>query len=73
MSNLQMNQQSAMILPNAFDPETRQPLFSLELLSVDGKKGFDTTKVKEYYKNLILTSLFADILIMGQSTCYIFV
>jgi hypothetical protein len=34
---------------------------------MDGKKGFDTTKVKEYYKNLILTSLFADILIMGQS------
>lgn len=68
MSNLQMNQQSAMILPNAFDPETRQPLFSLELLSMDGKKGFDTTKVKEYYKNLILTSLFADILIMGQSS-----
>ena len=67
MANLQMNQQSAMILPNAFDPDTRQPLFSLELLSLDGKKGFDTTKVKEYYKNAILTSLFADILIMGQS------
>lgn len=67
MANLQMNQQSAMILPNAYDPDTRQPLFKLELLSMDGKKGFDTTKVKEYYKNLILTSLFADILIMGQS------
>ena len=67
MANLQVNQQSAMILPNAYDPETRQPLFELSLLSMDGKKGFDTTKVKEYYKNLILTSLFADILIMGQS------
>ena len=67
MANLQMNQQSAMILPNAYDPDTKQPLFELSLLSVDGKKGFDTTKVKEYYKNLILTSLFADILIMGQS------
>lgn len=67
MANLQVNQQSAMILPNAYDPDTRQPLFELALLSMDGKKGFDTTKVKEYYKNLILTSLFADILIMGQS------
>ena len=67
MRNLQLNQQSALILPNAFDPETRQPLFELQLLSLDGKKGMDTGKVKEYYKNLILTSLFADILVMGQS------
>ena len=68
LRNLQQNQQSAVMLPSAFDPETRQPLFKLELLSVDGKKGFDTTKVKEYYKNLILTSLFADLLTMGQSS-----
>lgn len=67
MANLQMNQQSSMILPQAFDPDTKQPLFKLELLSLDGAKGFDTVKVKEYYKNLILTSLFADILVMGQS------
>lgn len=68
MANLQMNQQSAMILPQAFDPDTKQPLFKMELLSVSGQKGFDTVKIKEYYKNLILTSLFADILVMGQSS-----
>jgi hypothetical protein len=68
MSNLQVNQQSAMMLPQAFDPETKQPLFKMDLLSVSGQKGFDTVKIKEYYKNLILTSLFADILIMGQSS-----
>ena len=67
MRNLQTNQQSAMILPLAYDPESKQPLFKLELLSVDGKKGFDITKIKEYYKNLILTSLFADVLVMGQT------
>lgn len=66
MRNLQVNQQSAMILPQAFDPETKQPLFKLELLALDGKKAMDTTKVKEYYKNLIFTTLFADVLIMGQ-------
>lgn len=66
MRNLQINQQSALILPNAYDPETRQPLFELELLSLDGKKGMDTDKIKTYYKNLILTSLFADVLVLGQ-------
>jgi len=68
MRNLQLNQQSALILPNVYDPETRQPLFKLELLSIDGKKGMDTVKIKEYYKNLVLTSLFADVLVMGQTT-----
>lgn len=67
MRNLQMNQQSAMILPNAYDPDSKKPLFSLELLSVDGKKAFDISKIKEYYRNLIYTSLFSDILQMGQS------
>lgn len=67
MRNLQMNEQSTLIMPNAFDPETKQPLFKLDLLSVDGKKNFDITKIKEYYKNLIMTSLSSEILIMGQS------
>lgn len=68
MRNMQLNQQSAMILPQTFDPETKQPMFSLELLSLNGGKAMDTTKIKEYYKNLILTSLFSDILTMGQSS-----
>ena len=67
MRNLQMNQQSALILPQAFDPDTRQPLFELELLSLNGSKAMDTAKIKEYYKNMILTSMFADVLVMGQS------
>ena len=67
MRNLQMNQQSALILPQAHDPDTRQPMFELELLSLNGSKAMDTSKIKEYYKNSILTSLFADVLVMGQS------
>ena len=66
MVNLQNNQQASIILPALFDSETKQPLIKLELLRNEGKKNFDTVQVKEYYKNLILTSLFADVLIMGQ-------
>ena len=66
--NLQQNQQSGVILPQAFDPDTRQPMFSLELLSNDGgKKSFDSDKIKDYYKKAIYTSLFAEILIFGSS------
>jgi hypothetical protein len=40
----------------------------LDLLSVDGKKNFDISKIKEYYKNLIFTFLFSDVLTLGQSS-----
>lgn len=66
MRNLQLNQQSSLILPMSYD-ESGKPLFKLELLSLDGKKAMDTDKIKAYYKNLIFISLFADILQMGQS------
>lgn len=66
LRNIQVNSQSGLILPQAFDPDVKEPLFDVELLSTEGKKNFDTTKVKEYYKNLILTSMFADVLTLGQ-------
>lgn len=67
MRNLQMNQQSAMIIPLSYDEVSKQPLFKLELLSADGRKQFDISKVKEYYKNSIVTSLFSEVLLQGQS------
>lgn len=65
--NIQANSQSGVIIPSQADPETRLPLFDLELLSSQGgSKNFDTSKVKEYYQNQIYTGLFADVLILGQ-------
>lgn len=63
--NIQNNEQGGLILPQAFDPEARLPLFEFELLSVRGTKQYDTNKIIERYDNKILISLFADILKMG--------
>ena len=65
MRNLQMNEQSAVILPQMIEPESRTQMFKLDLLSVDGKKNFDISKIKEYYRGLIFISLFSDILLQG--------
>lgn len=66
--NLQQNSQSGVILPSAHDPETRQPLFDLKLLSTEGgKKNYDTTAVKEYYRAMIFIGMNADILLMGNT------
>lgn len=68
LRNMQAGSQSAVILPQIFDEVSKQPLFKLELLSVDGKKAFDIDKIKNYYKNLIFTGMVSDILQLGQSS-----
>jgi hypothetical protein len=66
--NLQNNTQSGVILPSQVDPETRQPLFKLELLSTEGgKKNYDTNAVKDYYRTMIFIGMSADILLMGNT------
>jgi len=67
LNNMQAGVQAGMILPSATDPETRQPLFKLDLLSADGKKNFNTTDIKKYYRDAIHIALFADLLILGTS------
>lgn len=64
--NVSNNQQSGMVLPQMYD-EKGNPLFKFELLKNDGGKAYDTSKIKEYYSNCILTALSADLLKMGQN------
>lgn len=65
--NLQQGNQSGVILPSAVDPESKKELFSIELLSQDGKKNFNLTEIKEYYRTSIFIGLNADILLMGST------
>jgi hypothetical protein len=64
--NIQMNEQSGLILPQAFDPESRQPMFKFELTSTMGGKMYDTDAIIKRWDNKILMVLFADMLKMGQ-------
>lgn len=63
--NIQMNSQSGLVLPMIYDPETKQPLFKMELLSTEGKKNYDTDKIKEYYRMMVFVGLSADVLLQG--------
>ncbi|MGL5077946.1 MAG: phage portal protein family protein, partial [Waterburya sp.] len=66
--NIQMNSQAGVVIPTIFDPETRQPLFKMELLSTEGKKNYDTNKIKEYYRTMIFIGLSSDILLQGNTS-----
>lgn len=67
LRNLQQNSQAGVMLPSNVDPETKQKLFDLTLMSTVGQKSFDTTKIKEYYRSMIFIGLAADILLMGNT------
>lgn len=64
--NIHSNQQAGLVLPAAYDPESRQPLFKFELLSSQGGKAYDTGQIITRYENKMLMCLFADILKLGQ-------
>lgn len=64
--NIQMNEQSGLILPQQYDPDSRQPLFKFELMSTQGGKMYDTDAIIKRWDNKILMALFADMLKMGQ-------
>lgn len=65
--NLQIGEQMGIILPSLYD-EQGKSLYDIKLLSSDGKKNFDLNKIKEYYRSLIFISLFADILLQGNTS-----
>lgn len=64
--NIHSNEQAGIVMPMAYDPESRNPLFKFELLSVTGTKGYDTGTIIDRYDNKMLMSFYADLLKMGQ-------
>jgi len=66
MNLIHRSEQSGIILPNAYDADSKEAMFKLELLGVQGQKTVDTDAVIQRYVKEILTSLFADSLLLGQ-------
>lgn len=66
--NIHKNEQGGLILPQMFDPESRQPFFDFSLMSVDGKSQYDTSEIVRRWDNKILQALFADVLQLGNTS-----
>jgi len=64
--NIHNNEQAGLVLPQAFDPDSRQPMFDFELMGVQGGKQYDIDVTIKRWDFKILTLLFADILKLGQ-------
>ena len=67
MRNIHIGQESGIVLPMVMDDISGKKLFEFEIVNSTGQKSYDVLKIIEMYKNEILTALYADFLILGQS------
>lgn len=63
--NVANGEQSGIIVPSDVDPETKQKMFSIDLMTSQGSRGYDTVKILAALQSQILVTLFADLLQMG--------
>lgn len=64
--NIRRDEQEGLVFPRAYDPETRQPLYEIELLSTGGRRQFDTDAVIARYNQQIAMTTLADFVMLGH-------
>lgn len=65
--SVRRDEQEGIILPQAFDPDTNQPLFGFELLTSGGGRTFNTNEIINRYEQRMLMSVLADFIMVGHS------
>jgi Homing endonuclease len=65
--NLRRNDQEGVVFPSYFDPETKQNLFDLTLLSAQGSaRSFDTDTTITRYEQRMAMVVLADFILLGH-------
>lgn len=58
--------QEGIVMPLAYDEETKQPLYTFELMSAAGARQFDTDAIIQRYEQRILMTVLADFILVGH-------
>lgn len=65
--SMRRNEQEGIVFPQEFDPDTKQPLFALELLGSGGGRAFSTNELITRYEQRILMTVLADFIMVGHT------
>ncbi len=68
VDNLAHGSLKSAVVPLMYDPETKLPAFTLELLESKGSSKFDTSKIITRLQNDILTALSCDVVRLGGNS-----
>lgn len=64
--SVRRNEQEGIVFPSAYDSDTKQPLFKMELLGSGGARQFSTNELIQRYKTDQLFTVLADWLMVGH-------
>lgn len=64
--NIRRDEQEGVVFPMAIDPETKQKMYDLTLLSTGGSRQFDTDKIVARYDQRISMTVLADFILLGH-------
>ena len=63
---IRRNEQEGIVFPQGYDAETKQELFSFELLGSGGARQFQTDPLIQRYEQRILMTVLADFIMVGH-------
>ena len=64
--NIRRDEQEGLVFPLAYDPDTKQKAYDIQLMSTGGKRQFDTNEIATRYDARIAMSVLADFIMLGH-------
>lgn len=64
--SVRRDEQEGVVIPTAYDQDTKQPLFDFALLNSGGGRSFDTNSIIQRYEQRILMTVLADFIMVGH-------
>lgn len=66
VKSVRRDEQEGVVFPMAYDQDTKQPLYSFELLGGGGGRAFNTDAIIRRYEERILMTVLADFILVGH-------
>lgn len=64
--SVKRDEMEGVVMPQAYDEETKMPLYEFELLAAGGSRSFNTDQVIQRYEQRILMTVLADFILVGH-------
>ena len=68
VKSVRRDEQEGVVFPMAYDQDTKQPLYSFELMGGGGGRQFNTDAIIKRYEERILMSVLADFILVGHQS-----
>ena len=64
--NIRRDEQEGLVFPLAYDPDTKQKAYDIQLMTTGGRRQFDTNAIATRYDSRIAMSVLADFVMLGH-------